>query len=138
MTAVIQEQDVKQKTKKGKEKMKKMFLTVAAMFCMTVAFAENEETKNVEAYNMNVNMKSLKRTLGLTAEQTEQFNDLHKTFCAEMMFAANAKADQVDALVKKAVSKDLQYMSYILNKEQYRKYVMLLNATMNNRGLLNK
>ena len=55
-----------------------------------------------------------------------------------MMFAANAKADEVDALVRKAVNKDLQYMSYILNKEQYRKYVMLLNATMNNRGLLNK
>lgn len=118
--------------------MKKMFLTVAAMFCMTVAFAENEETKNVKAYDMSVNINSLSRTLGLTAEQVEQFNDLHKTFCAEMMFAANAKTADVDAMVRKAVNKDLQYMSYILNKEQYRKYVMLLNATMNNRGLLHK
>lgn len=118
--------------------MKKMFLTVAAMFCMTVAFAENEETKNVEAYNMSVNMKSMKRALSMTDEQVEQFKDLHQTFCAEMMFAANAKTGDVDAMVKKAVNKDLQYMSYIFNKEQYRKYVMLLNATMNNRGLLHK
>ena len=74
--------------------MKKMFLTVVAMFCMTVAFAENEETKNVKAYDMSVNINSLSRTLGLTAEQVEQFNDLHKTLCAEMMFAANAKTDR--------------------------------------------
>jgi len=117
--------------------MKKILLTVVAMFCMTVAFAENEETKNVEAYNMNVNMTSIQRALSLNKEQVEQFADLHKTFCAEMMFAANAKADDVDALVRKAVNKDLQYMGYILNKEQYRKYVMLLNMTMTNRGLLN-
>lgn len=118
--------------------MKKMFLTVVTMFCMTVAFAENEETKNVEAYNMNVNMNSMKRALSLTDEQVEQFTDLHKTFCAEMLFAANAKSENVDEMVKKALNKDLRYMSYILNEKQYRKYVMLLNATVNNRGLLNK
>lgn len=116
--------------------MKKIFLTVVAMFCMSVAFAENEETKNVEAYNMNVNMSSIQRALSLSKEQVEQFADFHKTFCAEMMFAANAKAGEVDTLVKKAINKDLRYMSYILNKEQYRKYVMLLNMTMTNRGLL--
>lgn len=115
--------------------MKKVILTVMAMFCMTVTFAENEGTKNVEAYNMNVNMASIQRTLSLSKEQAEQFADFHKTFCAEMMFAANAKSGDVEAMVKKAVNKELRYMSYILDKDQYRKYNMLLNVTMTNRGL---
>jgi hypothetical protein len=38
-------------------------------------------------------------------------------------------------MVEKAVNKDLAYMNYILNKDQYRKYVMLLNTTLTNRGL---
>ena len=118
--------------------MKKIILTVMAMFCMTATFAENAEAKNVEAYNMNVNMRSIQRALSLSKEQTEQFADLHQTFCAEMMFAANAKdADKVNEMVRLAVNKDLQYMSYILNHDQYRKYIMLLNATMRNRDLLN-
>ncbi|MCH5311188.1 MAG: hypothetical protein J1E57_04420 [Prevotella sp.] len=118
--------------------MKKIVLTVMAMFCMVTTFAENAETKNVELYNMDVNMRSIQRALSLNKEQTEQFADLHKTFCAEMMFAANAKdEDKVNEMVRLAVNKDLKYMSYILNTNQYRKYIMLLNATMRNRGLLN-
>ena len=52
-----------------------------------------------------------------------------------MMVAAQAgNEDQKDLMIK-AVNKDLKYMHYILNKEQYRKYVMVLNATLLNRGL---
>ena len=39
------------------------------------------------------------------------------------------------ALVEKAVLKELRYMNYLLNDKQYRTYVMLLNTTLNNRGL---
>jgi hypothetical protein len=38
-------------------------------------------------------------------------------------------------MVEKAINKDLAYMNYMLNENQYRKYVMLLNVTLNNRGL---
>ena len=36
-----------------------------------------------------------------------------------------------------AINKDLKYMHYLLNDKQYRTYVMLLNTTLNNRGLNN-
>ena len=52
-----------------------------------------------------------------------------------MMNAANAPKEQQAEFVDKAVAKDLKYMRYVLGNDQYRKYVMLLNATMNNRGL---
>jgi hypothetical protein len=38
-------------------------------------------------------------------------------------------------MVDRAINKDLAYMNYILNQDQYRKYVMLLNVTLTNRGL---
>ena len=38
-------------------------------------------------------------------------------------------------MIDKAVIKDLKYMHSTLNDSQYRKYVMLLNATLMNRGL---
>ena len=33
------------------------------------------------------------------------------------------------------MKKDVQYMRYILEDKQYRKYLLLLNTTLTNRGL---
>ena len=99
--------------------MKKILLTLVALMSMTTTFAENEGMNTTEAYNMTVNMKSL----------------AHATFSTEMMFAAQYGKDERSKMVEKAVNKDLAYMNYILNKDQYRKYVMLLNITLANRGL---
>ena len=118
--------------------MKKIVLMVVAMLSMTVSYAENENANNVkgvEAYDMNVNMRKLAVTLGMTFDQMEAVEDIHRTFCAEMMFAAHANKDEREKLVDKAVKKDVRYMSYVLDKEQYRKYLILLNATLRNRGL---
>jgi hypothetical protein len=118
--------------------MKRLFLAVVAMLSMTMAFAENEDANNVNnvaAYDMKVNIRKLGEVLGLTYDQMESVSDIHRTFCGEMMVASQANKDERSGLVKKAVAKDLQYMNYILNREQYRKYLMLLNATLNNRGL---
>jgi hypothetical protein len=52
-----------------------------------------------------------------------------------MVFAAQYGKEERSKMVEKAVNKDLAYMNYILNKDQYRKYVMLLNTTLVNRGL---
>ena len=54
-----------------------------------------------------------------------------------MLNAAVAPKDDRKAMVNKAIEKDLKYMHYILDRDQYRKYLLLLNATINNRGLNN-
>ncbi|MGX8697228.1 MAG: hypothetical protein ACSW8D_12660 [Prevotella sp.] len=118
--------------------MKKIVLMVVAMLSMTVSYAENENANNVkgvEAYDMSVNMRKLAVALDMDFDQMEAVEEIHRTFCAEMMFAANANKDQREELVEKAVNKDIRYMRYILNKDQYRKYLILLNATLRNRGL---
>ena len=52
-----------------------------------------------------------------------------------MMFAAQYGKEERAKMVEKAVTKDLAYMHTILNKDQYRKYLTLLNVTLVNRGL---
>ena len=52
-----------------------------------------------------------------------------------MMFAAQYNKDERDARVNEAIEKDVKWMRYVLNEKQMHKYLMLLNATLNNRGL---
>ena len=106
--------------------MKKIVLTLVALMSMTMTFAENEGMNTTEAYNMTVN---------LSQDQIESVAEVHKTFSSEMVFAAQYGKEERTKMVEKAVNKDLAYMNYILNKDQYRKYVMLLNTTLTNRGL---
>jgi hypothetical protein len=118
--------------------MKRMILMLVAMLSMTTTFAENEGTASLnttEAYNMTVNMTQLGKALNLSKDQVESVAEIHKTFCAEMLFAAQYGKDEREKRVDNAISKDLAYMNYILNRDQYRTYVRLLNVTLHNRGI---
>jgi len=116
-----------------------MILMVVALISMTMTtYADNDNANamlNVEAYDMNVNMRKLAVALDMTVDQMEAVQDIHHTFCVEMMMAAHANKDEREKLVDKAVKKDVRYMRYILDKEQYHKYLLLLNTTLRNRGL---
>ena len=119
--------------------MKKLVVLAVALLSMTTTFAADENasaTTATAAYNMNVNMGSLADALSLNVDQAEAVADVHKNFTAEMMNAAVAPTEERDAMVTKAINKDLRYMHTILSNEQYRKYLMLLNTTMKNRGLI--
>ena len=119
-------------------KMKRLFMLMIAVLSMTMTFAENENTKsvnNVEAYDMSVNMRKLSVTLGLTTDQMEAVENIHNTFNAEMQLAAQADSADRQERVKKAVDRDIKWMHYVLDEKQYRTYLTLLNATLNNRGL---
>lgn len=118
--------------------MKKIVLTMMALLTMTMTYAENENTtsmQGVEAYNMSVNMKKLAVALGLNFDQMEAVADIHHNFCNEMMLAAHAEGEEKEALLDNALRKDIRYMRYVLDEKQYKKYLMLLNATLRNRGL---
>ena len=116
-----------------------MILTMVAMLSMTMAFAEGENVNsvnNVAAYDMSVNMNKLADALSLTGDQREAVDNIYETFAAEMMYAAqNYSNDQRKDMVKKAINKNVAWMNYVLNDKQRRTYLMLLNTTLNNRGL---
>lgn len=118
--------------------MKRLFLTVMAVLSMTMTFAENEELNTVSdanAYKMTVNYSKMADALGLSLDQLEAVQDIHSEFCADMLNAGSANADERKALVDKALKKDLKHMRYVLSDNQYRTYLMLLNTTIINRGL---
>ena len=125
------------KKRKGK-KMKKMILTLVAMLSMTTAFAEGEMamgTSNMEAYELNVNMDKLSEALNLADDQKEAVADIHHTFASELMFAAQYGANDRKKLVARALDNNIKWMRYVLNDKQFRTYRVLLNTTVNNRGL---
>ena len=108
------------------------------MLSMTFTFAENLESSEAtaaNAYDMSVNFRKLGEALGLTTDQMEAVENMHHTFCGEMMMAAQANKDDRKNMVNTAVNKDLRYMRYVLTKEQFRKYNLLLQTTLYNRGI---
>ena len=118
--------------------MKKIVMMLVAMLTMTMANAENENNNAVQvanAYDMTVNMRKLAVALGLNLDQMEAVQDIHHQFCNEMLLASQAEGDERTALVEQAVKKDVRYMHYVLDEKQYRKYLLLLNTTLSNRGL---
>ena len=115
-----------------------MILTMVAMLSMTTAFAEGENVANVsnlEAYELNINMNKLSDVLELADDQKEAVADIHHTFASELMFAAQYSNNDRKVLLARAIDNDVKWMRYVLNEKQMRTYLMLLNITMNNRGL---
>ena len=115
-----------------------MILTMVAMLSMTTAFAEGENAanvSNVEAYDLNINMNKLSDALELADDQKEAVENIHHTFSAELMFAAQYGKNDRKVLVDRAITNDVKWMRYVLNEKQMHTYLRLLNATINNRGL---
>ena len=118
--------------------MKKFMMTLAMALTMTVAFAEgeeNEKTNSIETYSFNIDMTKLGSALRLSVDQWESVDFVQKQFTQEMMNAGASSQEERTHLMNKAISHDLTYMHNILNEEQYKTYVTILNATLKNRGL---
>ena len=119
--------------------MKKVILILVAMLSTAaVTFAETKKeakTDNIAVYNIDIKINALCAALQLNEDQKETVTDFHNTFCAEMLIAGNAEKSERQRLVDYAVENATNNMSYILTKEQYDKYVTILNNTLLNRGL---
>ena len=124
--------------KKGK-KMKKIVLTIVAMLSMTVAFAEDASTKEVDkvkAYDMTVDYRRLAVCLGLELDQMSAVKDVHDSLCSNLKEVALMPEEEQQEMLKKVLEVEMRYMSYVLNRDQFRKYQTLLNLTLHNRGLI--
>lgn len=121
--------------------MKKFVLMVALMLATNTAnilAGENSvnETENVENYYIHVNEKSLSKSLGMSKDQMEICSDVIKEFENDMVFASsNAKGESRKAVTRNAIMKNMRYMKMFLDEAQYKKYVLILNTTLVNRGI---
>ena len=120
--------------------MKKVFLLMVMMFTMSVySFAEDNnatEIERVERYNIRVNAKKLANYLELSSDQLEAVESITDEFSNDLMFAAVQSGETTrNAVTKNLIEKNVKYMSYVLNKNQMHKYLVVLNATMHNRNI---
>ena len=117
--------------------MKKIILFAAFLFTMNVSVnAENDAVNNVEAYSINANINSLVRYLNLSSDQIESVENIQKIFEENLRYASFVTNDESRRkMVNNSIEFSAKNMSYILNGEQYKKYLTVLNATINNRHI---
>ena len=116
--------------------MKKTILFIAFLFTMNASVnAENEAVNSVEAYNINANINSLVKYLNLSNDQIESVESVQKVFEENLRCASFMNGESRKNMVSNSIEYDLKNMSYVLNKEQYKKYLTVLNATLANRKI---
>ena len=111
--------------------MKKIVLTVVTLMSLSVSASENRS----EYLAMDVNMNSLARTLYLTADRKKEVEDIQDKFCAEMRKADAAEESDRKSIAREALRKDIKNLSGVLDRDQMRMYLRLLNITFVNRGV---
>ena len=119
--------------------MKKYFIMLVMMLTMSVySFAEESTATKVaetEKYELKINHRRLACVLDMSTDQMEMYDDIISELESDMIFASVMDTEESrSAVVANAVKKNIKYMHYILNENQYKKYLMLLNLTLEHRG----
>lgn len=111
--------------------MKRLGLSVAVLLMSaTLAFAGNKEKAP-----FSVSTYRLSNYLELTSDQVDEVEKINEYF--QQMQRASMRADesQKEAKMQKAIFSNLKLMKRVLDADQYRKYVALINVTNNNNRL---
>lgn len=117
--------------------MKKIMISLMALLSVSMtAFAEGNEVESVNRYNFNVNNNSMSKYLSLSDDQRYMSEYIMREFSNDMTFVGMT-GDKMsrDTLATNAIDKNVRHMAMILDKEQLRKYLTVLNVTLNNKGI---
>ena len=114
--------------------MKRLGLLVAALLMgVTTTFASNKEKTPFAATTYQ-----LCSYLDLTSEQAREVESINEYF-KEMQESSlrSTRKEVKEEKMQKAIYGNLKLMKSVLDAEQYRKYVALINVTNNNNRLKN-
>lgn len=115
--------------------MKRIALLFAATLLVVSTGFAGERT-SAETWTWSVNAGRLTHCLELSSSQYDDVAMACEYFSNTLLKAARSKDESSrSTLVRKAVMGNLKLMKSALDKEQYRKYVTLLNLTLHNKGL---
>jgi len=99
--------------------------------------SNNQKFKNFNDSIMmydNMNFTPIYRFLQLKDDQYEEFYHIHKDITNSLDYLKKKKENGVKVF-NHHIKVDLRNSSYILNKDQYYKYLRVLNVTLVNRDL---
>ena len=100
-----------------------------------IVATSNKVEMNIKKFEMDINRRRLACVLGMTVDQMETSDIVISEFQNDMAFAASMENEaSSNKVVANAVKKNLRCMHYILDEKQYKKYAMLLNLTLMNKG----
>lgn len=112
--------------------MKRLSLVFVVVLCMcTTVFAE----KGVETEDLSVNANKLSRYLNLSSQQTENVAPICDYFNERMQAVKYSGNKRKKDMLHNAIYGNLKLMKDELTKEQYAKYLSLVNLTLKNRGI---
>ena len=105
------------------------------MAMATSSYAEDNSVSELQKYEFNVNDKMLSKYLSLNEDQTDAMSNVMAEFSNCMRFASLENVGESrNKVAANAVKRNIQHASYILNEKQMKNYLMVLNATLVNRG----
>lgn len=119
---------------------------VALMLCISTATFAGEgniitseidkSIHNVEMnYDFNVNYNKLSEYLKLNDRNFQKVKNAHDSFCEEMLIASRTNnLVERDSIIKSSIENEVRNMKNILPNKQYKKFIKIFNATLNNQG----
>ena len=120
--------------------MKKIIFILAMLFATTFsAYAgTNDDVKRIDteaSYDIKVNIHSLVRYLGLSNVQAQRVEEIQNIFTDCIKNAWLMDEDLRKKHIKNVLDFNLKNMKMLLDEEQYKKYLMVLNVTLRYRGI---
>lgn len=118
------------------KRIKLLFVAALIMSATSYAGEKNASASNRGMWNWDVNAGRLTECLALSSSQYDNVAMACEYFSTRLLKAANSNDEASRSeLVRNAVLGNLKLMKSALDKQQYRKYVTLLNLTLHNKGL---
>ena len=112
--------------------MKKLVLSVA----LVMGFVGASYAQDING-RFKLDFERLDAYLGLLPTQVEEVLSINERFLESQATAMAAEGVEArDEAMRQAVYGNLKLMREVLNEDQYRKYVMLLNVTNNNNRMM--
>ena len=77
----------------------------------------------------------LSEYLKLNDRNFQKVKNVHDSFCEEMLIASktNNLAER-DSIIQNSIENEVRNMKNVLSNKQYKKFIKIFNATLNNQG----
>lgn len=113
--------------------MKKLFMLVAVAFALTASVsAQSGDYSFLVKLGEKPTFKAISNYIGTSFDQYDAVREILQDSSVKMEAAIKSNDETA---VKKALYFNLANMRAVLSKEQYRKYLAVLNASYNNQQI---
>jgi hypothetical protein len=115
--------------------MRRLSLVLSAIVLVAImSFGQSQKVDLVS----DINFESLSHYLQLKSSQVEEVAIINDYFNTQLEEASYASKSRFNKKVHQAVYGNLKLMKNALTKDQYRKYLVLINVANNNNRLFSK